>query len=76
MFEFVSIEAGQRFVVSDSAGNVVLRDRGVVYSTVLFDTGGDDAPGEVLDIQTQLRGQHPGANTDFCDDFILPLIEP
>lgn len=75
MFEFTSIVAGQPFVVYDSAGNLVLRDRGLAQSTVLFDTGGDDVPGgEVLDVQTEFRGQHPGADIDFCDDLIIPLI--
>lgn len=75
VFEFTSIEAGQPFVVSDSAGTVVLRDRGMVQSRVLFDTGGDDVPGgEILDIQTKLRGPHPGADLDFCNEIIGPLI--
>lgn len=75
VFEFTSIEAGQPFVVYDSAGNVLLRDRGMVQSHVLFDTGGDDVPGgEVLDVQSRLRGPHPGADIDFCNDIITPLI--
>jgi hypothetical protein len=75
VFEFRAIQAGQPFVVYDSAGNVVLRDRGLVQWTVLFDTGGDDVPGgDVLDVQAELRGQHPGADIDFCDDLIVPLI--
>lgn len=77
VFEFTTIVAGQPFVVYDSAGNVVLRDRGLVQLTVLFDTGGDDLPGgEFLDVQTQLRGQHPVAESDFCADLIIPLIGP
>lgn len=77
VFEFTSIEAGQPFVVSDSAGTVVLRDRGMVQSRVLFDTGGDDVPGgEVLDVQTELRGPHPAADLDFCNEIIGPLIGP
>ena len=75
VFEFTSIEAGQPFVVYDSAGNVLLRDRGMVQSHHLFDTGGDDVPGgEVLDVQSRLRGPHPGADIDFCNDIITPLI--
>ena len=74
VFEFTSIEAGQPFVISDSAGDVVLRDRGVVYSRVLFDTGGDDVPGgEVLDVHTELRGPHPGADINVCN-VITTLI--
>lgn len=73
VFEFTAIEAGQPFVVFDSDGNVVVRDRGVVQYRVLFDTGGDDVPGgEVLDIQADLRGPHPGFDA-FCE-IITPLI--
>lgn len=76
VFEFTSIEAGQPFVVYNSAGTVVLRDRGMLQTRVLFDTGGDDMPGgEVLDVQTEFRGPHPGADDmDFCNDIIGPLI--
>lgn len=75
VFEFTAVEAGQPFVVYDSDGNLVLRDRGVVRYHVLFDTGGDDVPGgEVLDISAELRGPHPGFDSDFCGDIISPLI--
>lgn len=76
VFEFTAIDAGQPFVVSDSDGTVVLRDRGVVVSRVLFDTGGDDVPGgQILDIEADLRGPHPGFDADFCE-VIAPLIGP
>lgn len=62
VFEFVDHEAGQPFVVRDMDGNVVLRDRGLISATYLFDTGGDDVPGgefiELLDLR--VSGPHPG----------------
>lgn len=62
LFEFTAIESGQPFVLEDEEGNVVLRDRGVIFRSVVFDTGGDDVPGgsfvELLDVS--VRGPHPG----------------
>jgi hypothetical protein len=61
LFEFRIIKAGQVAVIEDSDGNLVSRDRGVVRSTILFDTGGDQEPGgdfiDVVDLQ--LAGPHP-----------------
>jgi hypothetical protein len=67
IYEFVQIEAGQPFVVYDSDGNVVVRDRGVIRSTILFDTLGDSQPGgELVEVlHTSVSGPHPG----FADDF-------
>jgi hypothetical protein len=60
LFEFRSVKAGQPAVIEDASGNVVARDRGVIRSTILFDTGGDDVPGgtfvELLDLD--LNGPH------------------
>lgn len=62
VFEFVDHEAGQPFVVRDMDGNVLLRDRGLISFTYLFDTGGDALPGgefiELLDVR--VSGPHPG----------------
>jgi hypothetical protein len=62
VFEFVDHEAGQPFVVMDMDGNVLLRDRGLISFTYLFDTGSDELPGgqfiELLDIR--VSGPHPG----------------
>jgi hypothetical protein len=71
IFRFVSIEAGQPFVVENSAGQVVLRDRGVIRTTILFDTLGDDLPGgeEIEVVETDVRGPHPGfalSEDEFC----------
>jgi hypothetical protein len=67
VYEFVAIESGQPFVMEDSAGNIVARDRGVIRHTYLFDTLGDGTPGGVTVEETGLavHGPHPG----FADDF-------
>ena len=70
VFRFVAIEAGQPFVIEDSAGRVVVRDRGVIRYTILFDTLGDDTPGgEVIEeFEPVVRGPHPAFSddVDFC----------
>jgi hypothetical protein len=69
VFQFTSVEAGQPFVLRDSSGHVVLRDRGAIRTTILFDTLGDDTPGgEVVDvISERLAGPHPGFDEGaFC----------
>jgi hypothetical protein len=67
VYEFEQIEAGQPFVIEDSAGNVVVRDRGVIRFGALFDTLGDGVPGVVfLEATFELvHGPHPG----FAEDF-------
>jgi len=69
IFRFTSVEAGQPAVLRDMSGRVVLRDRGVIRVTILFDTLGDATPGgEVLElISERLSGPHPGFDEDvFC----------
>lgn len=77
VFEFTAVEAGQPFVVEDSAGNVVIRDRGAIQRTILFDTGGDDVPGGTFieDVSVEVRGPHPGFFVDFCE-IVGSLIGP
>jgi hypothetical protein len=69
IFKVTAIQAGQPFVVENSAGEVVLRDRGVIRFTSLFDTQGDDVPGgvEVEFLGADVRGPHPGFDADFCE---------
>lgn len=69
VFKFTSVNAGQVFTVEDSEGNVVLRDRGVIRETILFDTGGDNLPGGTFieSIDVQVNGPHPGFFVDFCE---------
>lgn len=62
--------AGQHFVIENSDGDVVYRDRGLLVFDVLFDTLGDDTPGgeEISFELVEMRG-HPGFIDDLC-----PLI--
>jgi hypothetical protein len=68
IFSFSSINAGQPFVVHDSDGNLVLRDRGVIRETILFDTLGDATPGGefIEDVSFSVGGPHPGLDFDPC----------
>lgn len=76
VFEFDSVDAGQPFTVTDSDGNVILRDRGVVRETIQFDTKGDDVPGGtfVKEVSFASGGPHPGL--DFGCEQIAALIGP
>ena len=67
IYEFVQIEAGQPFAIVDSKGKVVVRDRGMIRHTILFDTLGDGQPGGdfLEETKTVVHGPHPG----FADDF-------
>ena len=70
VFRFIDVEAGQIVVLRDSSGRVVLRDRGAIRSSILFDTLGDDTPGgeELEDrVTIRLAGPHPSFDEDaFC----------
>ena len=66
-------------MIEDSAGRVVVRDRGVIRYSALFDTLGDDEPGGELieEFPPQVRGPHPAFDEafDFCaiaSDLIGP----
>jgi hypothetical protein len=62
IFEFVTHQVGQPYVVRDMSGAVVLRDRGSLSFTYLFDTGGDNVPGGTFleDVSLRVSGPHPG----------------
>jgi hypothetical protein len=68
IFEFVSHDVGQPFVVRDMDGNVVLRDRGAITFTYLFDTLGDDVPGGefIEELDVRISGPHPGFGPPDC----------
>lgn len=76
LFEFHAIDAGQPFVVRGMDGEVLLRDRGVIRQTVVFDTLGDGVPGGVLveEGPTQIAGPHPGFFIDPLE--ACPLLTP
>ena len=76
VFEFATIEAGQPFAILDSAGNVLVRDRGVIRRMVLFDTLGDSAPGGVtLDEQiVRVSGPHAGLDDASNCAIVTSLI--
>jgi hypothetical protein len=67
VYEFVAVEAGQPFVIEDAEGNVIVRDRGVIRHTYLFDTLGDGQPGgePIEETQAVVHGPHPGFGDDF-----------
>ena len=69
IFEFVSHEVGQPFVVRDMDGKVVLRDRGAITRTYLFDTLGDDVPVgvEIEELDVRISGPHPGFGPPDCE---------
>jgi hypothetical protein len=68
IFAFTSINAGQPFIVWDSEGNEILRDRGVITQVTQFDTLGDGVPGGefVADVSFSVSGPHPGLEFDLC----------
>ena len=70
VFRFIDVEAGQIVVLRDSGGRVVLRDRGAIRSSILFDTLGDETPGgeELEDrVTIRLAGPHPSFDEEvFC----------
>jgi hypothetical protein len=71
VFTYRTIEAGQPFVVTDMTGKVIVRDVGLIETSYVFDSLGDNAPGGVqLEDPTLVRvaGPHPGFEDtfDFC----------
>lgn len=72
VYRFEAIEAGQPFVIRDSDGNVVIRDRGALRFGFTVDTLGDDNLDndvfiEGTDELLADHGSHPGFYLDFCD---------
>jgi len=72
IFEGTLVHAGWDRVV-DADGTVLVRDSGVVRSTILFDTLGDSQPGAiVLSWTDDARGPHPLFEMD--DDEFCAMV--
>jgi hypothetical protein len=67
IWEFTAMDVGQ-FVIENSDGEVVLKDRGQISYRFVFDTLGDGQPGgDVLEEEiTGVHGPHPSLDVDFC----------
>ena len=61
LYEFTANESGQPFVIEDSSGRVVVRDRGNIRRSAIFDTRGDGQPGAdfIVETHVSVRGPHP-----------------
>jgi hypothetical protein len=68
-FAFSSRVAGQPFTVRDADGNLLVRDRGVIRETIIFDTLGDETPGGIFieGVSFDVAGPHDGLGFDTCD---------
>jgi hypothetical protein len=71
IFKFTTKDSGQQFVVRDDSGRVVLRDRGRIRETYLFDTEGDNEIGGIFleSLSLSVAGPHPGSEQsedEFC----------
>ena len=71
VYQFVSQESGQPFVVRDEDGTVLIRDRGLLRTTFQVDTHGDTdlENDEFIEGSFEVladRGSHPGFYLDFC----------
>jgi hypothetical protein len=72
VYRFEAMEVGQPFVIRDSDGNLVVRDRGHLRVGFTVDTlGDDDLENDIfIDGSFELladNGPHPGFYMDFCD---------
>jgi hypothetical protein len=69
LFAFSSHDSGRPFTVRDEDGNVLVRDRGTIRETIIFDTEGDDVPGGIFveEVTFEVAGPHDGLGFDTCD---------
>ncbi|HEX6886919.1 MAG TPA: hypothetical protein VF143_02340 [Candidatus Nanopelagicales bacterium] len=71
VFTYQTREAGQPFVMRDSAGTVLMRDRGAITLEYRFDSLGDGQPGGVQlqdPVLVRMSGPHPGWSSG-CSDL-------
>jgi hypothetical protein len=78
IFQFTTVESGRPYNISDADGNVLVRDRGAIRQTYLFDTEGDHTPGGIfLELLAErVSGPHPGffmSEEEFCA-VVTPLL--
>lgn len=78
IFQFVTQESGQPFVLKADDGTVAFRDRGVIKTTYLFDSGGDNVPGgtTLQTLSVTVHGPHPGLDApedEFCTAALAGL---
>jgi hypothetical protein len=74
LFRFTRVEAGQPFRLYDAHGNLLLRDRGAIRFTIIFDTIGDATPGGIVieELEPSIRGPHPAV----YDETLCPVLIP
>jgi hypothetical protein len=74
LFRFTLVEAGQPFRLYDAQGDLLIRDRGAIRFSIVFDTLGDDTPGGIVveALEPSVRGPHPG----FDDATLCPVLVP
>lgn len=77
LFRFTLVEAGQPFRLFDSHGNLLLRDRGGIRFSAVFDTLGDDTPGGIMveELEPSVRGPHPSIDDATLCPVLVPLLE-
>ena len=74
LFRFTAIETGQPFRLYAPDGTLLLRDRGVIRHSAIFNTLGDATPGGILveELEPVVHGPHPG----FDDETLCPVLVP
>jgi len=76
IFQFTTVESGRPFNLVDSSGRTLLRDRGSIRETYLFDTEGDHTPGGIFleTIALRVAGPHPAF--DLSEDEFCAVVAP
>ena len=74
IYQIEAMEAGQPFVVRNSEGNILFRDRGLLRVTFPVDTLGDDDPENDVFVEGSYElladhGRHPVFYLDFCAEM-------
>ncbi len=67
--QYTSMQAGQPFVIKDSTGRVVSKDRGNLRLRYTFDS----ATGEFAFVDLTTAGPHPALDVDSCK-LVAPLV--